>query len=230
MIRLFRAAGYAAAAITLAAGATFAAPSFAEEIQPVSITSPLLAHASASLDVGTPEALDAAGAAPASLPSADLTAPAAVHAAAPIAAAPADKPAPQSLSALVDAYAGLSADDAEQECLAGAVYFESKGEPLEGQLAVAEVIINRSKSGRFPTSLCGVVKQRSQFSFVRGGRIPPIPANAAWRKALAIAHIAQEDLADSAGSSALFFHANYVRPGWRGLTRVASLGNHIFYR
>jgi spore germination cell wall hydrolase CwlJ-like protein len=231
MIHLFRAAGYAAAAITLAAGAAFAAPSSAEEIKPVAITSPLLAHASASLDVGTPEPFDAADTAVSpALPSADLTAPAAVHAAAPAVAAPADKPAQQSLSALVDAHSSLSPDDAEQECLAGAIYFESKGEPLEGQLAVAEVIINRSKSGRFPTSLCGVVKQRSQFSFVRGGRIPPIPANAAWRKALAIAHIAQQDLADSAGSKALFFHANYVRPGWRGLTRVASVGNHIFYR
>ena len=57
--------------------------------------------------------------------------------------------------------------DAEAECLATAVYFESMGEPLEGQLAVAQVVINRAKSGRYPPHWCGVVKQKAQFSFVR---------------------------------------------------------------
>ena len=93
----------------------------------------------------------------------------------------------------------------QHECLAGAVYFESKGEPLRGQLSVAEVILNRARSGRFPASVCGVVKQRGQFSFVRGGRIPAIArASLAWKRAVAIAHIAREDLADGpAPASAL---------------------------
>ena len=117
------------------------------------------------------------------------------------------------------------------ECLAGAVYFELKGEPLQGQLSVAEVILNRTRSGRFPSSICGVVKQRSQFSFVRGGRFPPIArSSAAWRKAVGIARVAMQDLADGPAPRALFFHATYVSPGWRGLTRVATVGNHIFYR
>jgi spore germination cell wall hydrolase CwlJ-like protein len=134
------------------------------------------------------------------------------------------------LGALVDEYASAQPDGAELECLAGAIYFESKGEPLAGQLAVAEVIINRTKSGRYPTSLCGVVKQRGQFSFVRGGRLPAIPKDSAhWRKAVAIAHIAVKDLADSPAQSALAFHATYVSPGWR-MKRVATVGNHIFYR
>src|SRR3546814_19335126 len=64
--------------------------------------------------------------------------------------------------------------DPELRCLAGAVYFESRGESLAGQLAVARVIINRAESGRFPTSYCGVVLQRSQFSFVRAGQMPKI--------------------------------------------------------
>ena len=80
--------------------------------------------------------------------------------------------------------------NSELECLAGAVYFESKGEPLSGQLAVANVIINRTKSGRFPTSICSVVKQPGQFSFVRGGRIPAVGANAQYRTATAIAKVA----------------------------------------
>lgn len=137
----------------------------------------------------------------------------------------------RSLGDLVYAHQAKEADTAELECLAGAIYFESKGEPLEGQLAVAEVVLNRTKSGKFPTTICGVVKQRHQFSFVRGGRFPPIArASAAWRKAVAMAHIALDDLADSRVSKAMFFHATYVRPSWRGLKRVAQVGNHIFYR
>ncbi len=90
----------------------------------------------------------------------------------------------KSLSELVVANASADTGDAQQECLAQAVYFESNGEPLEGQLAVAEVIMNRAASGRFPATLCGVVRQKSQFSFVRGGHIPSAPkASAGWRKA-----------------------------------------------
>ena len=122
------------------------------------------------------------------------------------------------------------ADDAELNCLAIGVYYESKGEPLEGQLAVAEVILNRAKSGRFPASVCGVLTQRGQFSFVRGGRLPQPPASArAWKTALAVAQVARDDSWDSSVSNALFFHARYVSPGWRR-ARVGSVGNHIFYR
>ena len=136
-------------------------------------------------------------------------------------------------SSLGDAVAAQVRPEAvsdELACLAHATYYESKGEPLEGQLAVAEVIVNRAASGRFPGSVCGVVRQPGQFSFVRGGRIPePNRASAAWREALAVAQVAQSDAWDSSASDALFFHARRVSPGWR-LKRVASVGNHIFYR
>jgi spore germination cell wall hydrolase CwlJ-like protein len=139
--------------------------------------------------------------------------------------------APRTLGELVEAHAATQVHDADLECLAGAVYFESKGEPLEGQLAVAEVVINRANSGRYPGTYCGVVKQKSQFSFVRRGQIPPIKrSSTAWAKAVGIAKVAAKDLADGAASSALFFHARYVSPSWRGLKRVATIGNHIFYR
>ena len=142
-----------------------------------------------------------------------------------------DAPVRRSLTELVGLHSSSQTEDSEQECLANAVYFESKGEPLTGQLSVAEVVLNRAKSGRFASSVCGVVKQRGQFSFVRGGRLPTVPrASAAWKKAVAIARIAQGDLADSPASRALFFHATRVRPSWRGLKRVATVGNHIFYR
>lgn len=119
---------------------------------------------------------------------------------------------------------------AEQRCLASAVYFESKGESLTGQLAVARVVTARAKSGRFPTTLCGVVFQKSQFSFVRGGGMPPIVIGSAhWRNAVAISKIALDDRWESPVEGALYFHARHVSPGWR-LTRLGSIDNHIFYR
>ena len=119
---------------------------------------------------------------------------------------------------------------AEMECLAGTVYFESGAESLNGQLAVAEVVINRSKSGRFPSTICGVVYQKSQFSFVRGGKMPKInKSSKTWRNAVAIAHIAVEGSWSSPVKGSLFFHATYVSPGWR-LTRTGTVGNHVFYR
>jgi spore germination cell wall hydrolase CwlJ-like protein len=135
-----------------------------------------------------------------------------------------------SLAALVDAQGAPEELDGDMQCLAGAVYFESKGESLEGQLAVARVIINRAKSGRFADSLCGVIYQPSQFSFVRRGSMPPIRMESrSWRQAVAIAQIAMEDSWDSRAEGALFFHARRVSPGW-GKTKLASIDNHIFYR
>ena len=148
-----------------------------------------------------------------------------------IEAAPVDiAPAGDDLASLVQAHADTRTRNEEMECLARAIYFETRGEPLHGQLAVGEVIVNRAESSRFPDSYCGVVKQRRQFSFVRGGRIPePRRTSKAWRTAVAIARITDRDLHDTKMDGSLFFHANYVNPRWR-LTRVGSLGNHIFYR
>ncbi|WP_279351031.1 cell wall hydrolase [Erythrobacter litoralis] len=120
----------------------------------------------------------------------------------------------------------------EMRCLAGAVFFESRGEPLEGQLAVAQVIVNRTESGQFPSSYCGVVHQRSQFSFVRGGAMPRIrTGTVAWKRATAIARIAHQGLWDSKASDALYFHAKYVKPRWASRkTARATIDSHIFYR
>jgi spore germination cell wall hydrolase CwlJ-like protein len=120
----------------------------------------------------------------------------------------------------------------EMRCLAGTVYFEARGEPLYGQLAVAEVVINRSRSGQFPKTYCGVVYQRSQFSFIRRGTMPRIDeASAAWRQARAIAQIAHHDHWNSQAEEALYFHANYVRPSWaKRRVAAATINRHIFYR
>jgi len=136
----------------------------------------------------------------------------------------------QDLSEMVADLRGPDAGSRELECLATGIYFESKGEPLAGQLAVGEVIANRADSGRFASTFCGVLLQRGQFSFVRGHKIPSVShSNRQWQTAVAIAKIVDQDLKDSAASNALFFHARRVSPGWH-LKRVASIGNHVFYR
>jgi N-acetylmuramoyl-L-alanine amidase len=133
------------------------------------------------------------------------------------------------LAAAVDAQDVPDAVSDDMRCLAGAIYFESKGEPLAGQLAVADVILNRTKSGRFPKSVCSVITQRGQFSFVRGGQVPDIADGNQYRTALAVAQIALNDGWQSPAPKALYFHARSTSTGWNR-EQVASIGNHIFYR
>lgn len=143
-----------------------------------------------------------------------------------------DVPQAESLRALVDAMPAAGPLSDELQCLAGAVYFESRGEPLDGQLAVAQVIINRSEDRRWPSSYCSVVHQRAQFSFVKNGRMPRIrTASRAWKRAQAIARIAHRGLWDSSASDAVYFHAKYVKPSWsRRKVAVATIDTHVFYR
>jgi spore germination cell wall hydrolase CwlJ-like protein len=136
------------------------------------------------------------------------------------------------LYALVDKFATNAPLDQETNCLATAVYFEARGESLEGQLAVAHVVMNRASSGRYPPDWCGVVKQPAQFSFVRHGEFPYVDTNsAAWEKAEAIAELAAANIVPSVGSDVLWYHADYVAPAWRhSLQEVQQIGAHIFYR
>ena len=228
----FRAAALSAAAFSFAAAVGFAAPSLASEADSAPAV-PYIEHANVAVqgdELGLNAVDDQAQA-----ETVEPNAPVAVHAMAPALPAPVagspleERSENRSLGDMVSEYASSVTPDAETDCLARAVYFESKGEPLAGQLTVAEVILNRARSGRFPSTICGVVRQPSQFSFVRRGFIPAPPNNAHWRTAVAIARVAMEDLADGAAPRALFFHARHVRPGWR-LTHVATVGNHVFYR
>ncbi len=138
----------------------------------------------------------------------------------------------QSLRELVAAMPDMADMSEDMRCLAQAVYFESRGEPLAGQLAVARVVINRAESELFPDDYCSVVTQRAQFSFVRGGAIPaPKAGSAAWSRAKAIARIAHQELWDSEASDSLYFHASYVTPRWaRTKVTRARIDSHIFYR
>ena len=122
--------------------------------------------------------------------------------------------------------------DEELSCIATAVYFEARGEPFDGQLAVAEVVMNRARSGRYPASYCSVVKQPWQFSFVRAGQFPSVnTSSASWSYAQAIARIASNRLAAALPQDVLWYHADYVAPSrGRRLSRVEKIGAHIFYR
>ena len=136
------------------------------------------------------------------------------------------------LSALVDKFATNAPLDEQTNCLATAVYFEARGESLEGQLAVARVVMNRTASGKYPPDWCSVVKQPWQFSFVRNGQFPAADTDCdAWRKAEAIAELAAANIVPSVDPDVLWYHATYVAPSWgHRLNMVEKIGAHLFYR
>ena len=112
-------------------------------------------------------------------------------------------------------------------CLAKAVFFEARGEPLEGQLAVAQVILNRVASGRYADDVCGVINQPGQFTFARRS---VDTGSSDYHVAEAIAIIAQAQSWLQVAPRAMAFHAARVHPGWGGMERITRIGNHVFYR
>jgi hypothetical protein len=137
------------------------------------------------------------------------------------------------LYALVDKYSAGAPLDEQANCLATAVYFEARGESLEGQLAVARVVMNRAASGRYPPDWCSVVKQPWQFSFVlRNGQFPWVDtASTSWAHAQAIARLAVANVVPTVSSDVLWYHATYVAPSWGHRLNLAErIGTHIFYR
>lgn len=126
----------------------------------------------------------------------------------------------------------------EQRCLSEAIYFEARSEPEDGQAAVAQVVLNRVKSGLYPTTVCGVVYQNRhrykacQFTFACEGKSLAITEPDAWEKAQRIAKAVLEgnEYNASIGHST-HYHATYVSPYWsRRLKRMDQIGRHVFYR
>ena len=122
-------------------------------------------------------------------------------------------------------------------CIALAIYFEARGEPETGQEAVGHVIMNRVASPHFPATACDVVTENRrpgtklcQFSFWCDG-YPDTPRDrSAYMQALLIATaVVDGDIPDPTGG-ATHYHADYVAPNWTGLTQVAQIGRHLFYR
>ncbi|PAX07416.1 cell wall hydrolase [Sphingomonas lenta] len=137
------------------------------------------------------------------------------------------------------ALAARTPDDATRalECLTQAVYYEAGNEPLDGQRAVAQVVLNRVRDRAFPASVCGVVYQGShrrtgcQFTFTCDGSLRRRPVPSLWTRAQAVAQAALGGEVYAPVGSATHYHANYVSPWWvPSLTRIGSVGAHIFYR
>jgi spore germination cell wall hydrolase CwlJ-like protein len=118
----------------------------------------------------------------------------------------------------------------DMSCLASAMYHEARSEPVEGQIAIAEVVIARSKDQRWKGSLCRTIAMRRQFSFVRNGHTPKIPDPNAAAQMQRLAKDVVDGRVRSRAKGSLFFHATYADPAWRHhLTRRVRIQRHIFY-
>ncbi len=125
----------------------------------------------------------------------------------------------------------------EWECLTEALYFEARGETVKGQFAVAEVILNRVKSERFPGSTCGVINQgtgkkyQCQFTYTCDGQKETINEPRAYERVSKVARLALDGVAPKITKGATHYHTKAVKPRWsRVYTKTASIGTHIFYR
>jgi spore germination cell wall hydrolase CwlJ-like protein len=116
-------------------------------------------------------------------------------------------------------------------CIATAVYFEARAEPLEGQQAVAYVILNRAEDPYYPNDICEVVKQKNQFSFYWDG-VSDVPKEKwAYQKAVRVAVEAIHYSWANPVPRATHYHAKRVRPVWRHkLQKMRTIGNHVFYK
>jgi spore germination cell wall hydrolase CwlJ-like protein len=141
-------------------------------------------------------------------------------------------------------YNNLTADAKKEiECLAQNIYFEAGYEPDEGKVAVAFVTLNRVKSKHFESDICGVVKQKAhgvcQFSWYCEDRPKAIYNSKVLTdgskplyndiRNLAIYVYANYELLSDPTKGALFYHADYVKPGWKNMEKTAVIGRHIFY-
>ncbi|MEE2878101.1 MAG: cell wall hydrolase [Pseudomonadota bacterium] len=125
----------------------------------------------------------------------------------------------------------------QMKCLAEAVYYEARSESTSGQLAVAEVIMNRVRDHRYPNTACDVVYQGAtrttgcQFTFTCDGALDRSPRGWRWDKAKSIAAHVMLELQETRTNGATHYHATYVNPVWNsGLIKTSHIGTHIFYR
>ena len=127
--------------------------------------------------------------------------------------------------------------DKQMSCLAEALYFEARGEPIKGQLAVGEVILNRVEDTRYPSSICKVINQGTgrrfacQFTYTCDGKLETVHERKPYEMALKIAKILMTTHDRKLTRGSTHYHSNYVNPKWsKKFERVAKFGRHIFYR
>jgi spore germination cell wall hydrolase CwlJ-like protein len=126
----------------------------------------------------------------------------------------------------------VQAEKVQTTCLAQALYYEARGEGQRGQEAVAEVILHRARSGAHGKTICNVVRERGQFSFVTDGSMRRKLDTGAWENAEDLAdQILQGKIVTGITQRALYYHAVSVRPDWAdSMVRTVQIGNHVFYR
>jgi N-acetylmuramoyl-L-alanine amidase len=123
----------------------------------------------------------------------------------------------------------LSAKKSDIECLARNIYHEARGEPIKGQIAVAQVTVNRVESGEFQSSICKAVYANRQFSWTLD-KTKKIKDRKAWEASVVIATAVLTKSVHLPDFRALYFHTKQVKPRWNRTKRVvATIGNHIFY-
>lgn len=123
------------------------------------------------------------------------------------------------------------------QCLSEALYFEARGETVKGQFAVAEVIMNRVESARYPDTPCGVIHQgtgkryQCQFTYTCDGRDEVIAERAAFEQVAKVARAILDGKAGNLTEGATHYHTTSVRPSWaNAFTKTARIGVHVFYR
>ena len=117
--------------------------------------------------------------------------------------------------------------DKEVTCLARNIYHESRSEPIKGQIAVALVTLNRTKHEDYPSTICGVVYDKGQFSWTSGPK--RIMEKAAWKSAVQLAEAVLEGNITLPNFNALYFHNVSIRPKWKTQVRPQRIGNHVFF-
>ena len=122
--------------------------------------------------------------------------------------------------------------DEDRYCLAQNIYFEAGNQSLIGKLAVGLVVVNRVKSPRYPNTICGVVRQRKQFSWVDDAKSNNPTKDSAWDDSLRLSEELLKGKGDFLGfEDVTHYHANYVNPRWsKEMQEVAKIDQHIFYR
>ncbi|MEM6309865.1 MAG: cell wall hydrolase [Pseudomonadota bacterium] len=136
----------------------------------------------------------------------------------------------------IDAQPRARGDD-DWACLSEALYFEARGESVRGQFAVAEVIMNRVASARFPNSVCGVIRQgtgkkfQCQFTYTCDGRAEVVSEKLAFSRVQKVARLTLDGRIAPLTNGATHYHTTAVKPRWaRVYKRTAKIGVHIFYR
>ena len=133
----------------------------------------------------------------------------------------------------------VSERERQLDCLSKNIYHEAGSEPFEGKVAVAQVTLNRAESGKFPSDVCKVVYQKNvfmekvvcQFSWYceNAGKMKPVHGPNYTESVAAAKKVLLEDFRLDGLKEAMYYHADYINPGWKK-EKVAKIGHHIFYK